>query len=105
VVASEFSPTVEVVGGYGRGIFVKKVYGDVTLGTVYKGDQILRVIKALHLQSAALLYITDTYCVDLQLNGVDFTRVTRAQAAQVARGNAEMQVLHNQTGSLSCLCP
>jgi hypothetical protein len=74
VVASEFSPTVEVVGGYGRGIFVKKVYGDVTLGTVYKGDQILR------------------------LNGVDFTRVTRAQAAQVARGNAEMQVLHNQTG-------
>ena len=47
VVASESSPTVEVVGGYGRGVFVKKVCGDVTEGTLKKGDQILEV-NALH---------------------------------------------------------
>jgi ubiquitin len=73
VVAHKCSPAVEIVGGYGRGVFVKTVCGFVEKGVLKKGDQIL------------------------QIGTTDFSRVTHAQAVQATKGQVNVQVVHNRS--------
>ena len=81
VVASGFSPTVQVVGGYGRGVFVKEVCGVATQGRVNEGDQILRVIQ-LHSVSCTIY----TYCVDFPAQWYRFHKGDTCTGYTISQG-------------------